>query len=138
MGERKRRRRVEPTDDWEQLGLLCRWPEQLAYEELRPLVLFGLPVADRAEETGSSRRTLYRRVSRYEVEFTAGTGKPRALSRAVLFETATTLPQPRLFGLDSLGSEGWLKALRLEDYAPRRPRPESLQQALFPCHEAWG
>ena len=77
-------------------------------------------------------------LSRYEVEFTAGTGKPRALSRAVLFETATTLPQPRLFGLDSLGSEGWLKALRLEDYAPRRPRPESLQQALFPCHEAWG
>lgn len=68
MGERKRRRRVEPTDDWEQLGLLCRWPEQLAYEELRPLVLFGLPVADRAEETGSSRRTLYRRVSRFESE----------------------------------------------------------------------
>lgn len=68
MGERKRRRRVEPTDDWEQLELLCRWPEQLAYEELRPLVLFGSPVAERAEETGSSCRTLYRRVSRFEAE----------------------------------------------------------------------
>jgi hypothetical protein len=66
MGERKRRRRVESTDDWERLQLLCRWPEQLAYEELRPLVLFRLPVAERAGETGSSERTLYRRISRFE------------------------------------------------------------------------
>lgn len=73
-----------------------------------------------------------------EVEFAAGTDKPRALSRPVLFETAITLPQLRLFGLDPLGNDGWLKALRLEDYAPRRLRPESLQQALFPYHEAWG
>jgi hypothetical protein len=48
------------------------------------------------------------------------------------------VPQPKLFGLDSLGEGGWLKALRLEDYAPRRPRAGSLQQALFPYHEAWG
>jgi len=63
-----RRRRVEPTDEWEQLELLCRWPEQLAYEEIRPLVLFGLPVSERAEETDSSDRTLYRRISRFEDE----------------------------------------------------------------------
>ncbi len=56
----------------------------------------------------------------------------------MLFGTALALPQPRLFGLDSLGEGGWLKAMRLEDYAPRRPRPGSLQQALFPYHEAWG
>ena len=46
--------------------------------------------------------------------------------------------QPKLFRLESLGDGGWLKTLRLEDYAPRRLRPESLQQALFPYHEAWG
>ena len=34
MGRTTRRRRVEPTDDWEQLALLCRWPEQLAYSVL--------------------------------------------------------------------------------------------------------
>ena len=39
--------------------------------------------------------------------------------------------------LDALGECGWLKALRLEGYAPRRPRrPLSLQQALFPYAEA--
>ena len=47
-------------------------------------------------------------------------------------------PQPRLFSLSVLGEEGWLKVLKLEDYAARRARPASLQQALFPFHEAWG
>lgn len=88
MGKGKRRRRVEPSDDWEQLELLCRWPEQSAYEEIRPLVLFGLLVAQRAEETGSSERTLYRRISRFESEgmdslFTAEGAKRRALPPAV-------------------------------------------------------
>jgi hypothetical protein len=77
-------------------------------------------------------------LSRYAVEFSSGTQKPRAIARAVLFGTAIPLPQPRLFRLESLGEGGWLKALRLEDYAPRRSKPGSLQQALFPYHEAWG
>ena len=69
MGDVKRRRtRVEPNDDWEQLELLCRWPEQLAYEEIRPAVLFGVPVAERAEQAGGSERILYRRVARFESE----------------------------------------------------------------------
>jgi hypothetical protein len=36
------RRRVEPTDEWEQIELLCGWPEQRDYELIRPLVLFGV------------------------------------------------------------------------------------------------
>jgi hypothetical protein len=47
-------RRVEPTDQWEQIGLLCGWPEQREYELIRPLVLFGSPADGRAEETGAS------------------------------------------------------------------------------------
>ncbi len=61
MGGRRRRSRVEPTDNREQLALLCKWPEQLAYEEIRPLTLFGASVAERARETGSAERTLYRK-----------------------------------------------------------------------------
>lgn len=54
-----KRRRVEPTDDWEQLELLCGWPEQRGYELIRPIVLFGVPAAERARETGAaSERTL--------------------------------------------------------------------------------
>ena len=44
-----------------------------------------------------------------------------------------------VFGLDALGEDGWLKALRLRSYAPRSPRrPRGLQQVLFPYQEAWG
>jgi len=68
MGKRIRGRRVEPADDWEQLRLLMRWPEQVRYEEIRPLVLFGSSVAERAGQSGTSERTLYRRTDRFEQE----------------------------------------------------------------------
>ncbi len=57
-----------------------------------------------------------------------------------LFSTPYGAAQLKLFGLeDALGEAGWLKGLRLEGYATRsRRRPEALQQALFPYHEAWG
>jgi hypothetical protein len=69
-------------------------------------------------------------LSRYAVE--AATGKLRSVGKPRHFETPRLLLQPRLFGLDSLGEGGWLKAMRLAGYAPRNPRrPEGLQQALF-------
>ena len=64
-----RRGRVEPTDEWEQIELLCGWPEQRDYELIRPLVLFGSPADARARETGeASGRTLRRRAARFEAE----------------------------------------------------------------------
>ena len=69
MESSRRRRRVEPTDEWEQIELLCGWPEQRAYELIRPMVLFGAPANGRSEETGaSSGRTLRRRAARFEAE----------------------------------------------------------------------
>jgi putative transposase len=78
-------------------------------------------------------------LSRYEVRVEAATGELRSVTRARLFETSHGLrrPQQRLFALDALGEGGWLKALRLEGYAPRAPRgPQALQEALFPYAEA--
>ena len=40
----------------------------MAYEEIRPLTLFGASVAERAGETGSGERTLYRRLGPFEEE----------------------------------------------------------------------
>lgn len=69
MAANRRRRRVEPTDEWGQLELLCGWPEQRDYELIRPMVLFGSPAWERVEETGAaSERTLQRRAVRFEVE----------------------------------------------------------------------
>jgi hypothetical protein len=64
----RRRRRVEPTEDWEQLALLCKWPEQVSYEEIRPLDLFGTPTAERSAQIGTPERTLYSRRNRFVTE----------------------------------------------------------------------
>lgn len=76
-------------------------------------------------------------LSRFEVEVEQATGPLRSVGRPSLFETSRARPQQRLFALDALGDGGWLKAMRMEGYAPRRPRPpEMLQQTLFAYTDA--
>ena len=65
MPRRKRRQR-EHTEDWQTIQQYTLWPEQEAYELLRPLVLFGDPAAKRAEETGTSKSTLARKAEAFE------------------------------------------------------------------------
>lgn len=64
----RQRQPLESTDNWNQLQLLVQFPEQLTYELLRPVVLFGRSPAERARQTGSPQRTLYRQVARFEAE----------------------------------------------------------------------
>jgi len=65
MASRKRAL-LEPTDDWEQLQFQLDWLEQQRYELIRPVVVFGSPPAERAQQTGVSARTIYRRVGRFD------------------------------------------------------------------------
>ena len=82
-------------------------------------------------------------LSSYEVGYDpdggqGGAGRLLRVERPTLFETPFASNQMRLFGLaETLGDDGWLKALRLEDYAPRSPRrPLMLQQVLFAYADA--
>jgi putative transposase len=68
MSARRRRKRIEPTHEWQELLPLLWWPEQEEYERIRQPVLFGSSVAERAGETGVSERTLQRRIERFEAE----------------------------------------------------------------------
>lgn len=65
MGARKRQH-VGPTEDWGQLELLLDWPEQIEYERIRPVIVFGSSVAERAKETSTPERTLYRRADNFD------------------------------------------------------------------------
>src|SRR6266849_3285944 len=67
MPARKRKRR-ERTHDWQAIQQATLWPEQEAYERLRPIVLFGETAAERAKETGASERTLHYQARRFEQE----------------------------------------------------------------------
>lgn len=60
------RPQVTPTDDWQQLQLLTKTPEQRTYELIRPVVLFGQPASVRARATGVPQRTLYRQADAFD------------------------------------------------------------------------
>ncbi|MGH2480634.1 MAG: hypothetical protein ACRDHW_13345, partial [Ktedonobacteraceae bacterium] len=49
----------------------CRTPEQRLYEQIRPVVLHGIPPAERAQETGLAESTL-RRLKRWVEEGVRG------------------------------------------------------------------
>ncbi|MGB3633179.1 MAG: DDE-type integrase/transposase/recombinase [Rubrobacteraceae bacterium] len=72
-------------------------------------------------------------LARYEVQYSPANAELRKVGRAILFETTVVTHQPKLFDLtEALGEKGWLKALRLEEYAMRKPRrPQMLQEVLF-------
>src|SRR3954452_362289 len=82
------RQRIEATDDWQQLDLLVRFPEQRTYELIRPVVLFGYSPAERARLTGAPQRTLYRQAARFEREGMASLFAPPKVDRH------RTLPEP--------------------------------------------
>ena len=76
-------------------------------------------------------------LSRYEVEPLPGTTELRAVTKPKLFETSYRRAQLRLFRLDYAGDDGWLKALKLEEYSLRRlQRSQALQDVLFPYLDA--
>lgn len=73
-------------------------------------------------------------LARYEVAYSPSAGRLRDVKSPRLFATRHHYsPQFRLFELyDALGEAGWLKALRLPDYAPRSPhRSSALQEMMF-------
>src|SRR5262245_34284760 len=63
---RRRRLRIAPTEDWTQLQLQFQFPEQFAYELIRPVVLFGRSPAERAGQTGKAERTIRRKADRFD------------------------------------------------------------------------
>ncbi len=80
----RRRKRIEPTDDWDQLVPLFESPEQKEYEEIRPLMLFGSSVAERVRVTGTPERTMYRKVERFENEGPKGLFSDEGAKRQLL------------------------------------------------------
>jgi len=65
MPKAKRERR-ERTDNYHLLQQWCRTPEQRLYEGIRPVVLFGIPPAERAQETGLAERSLGRAADAFD------------------------------------------------------------------------
>jgi putative transposase len=61
-----KRERRERTDNYHLLQQWCRTPEQRLYEGIRPITLFGVPPAERAQETGLAERSLGRAADAFD------------------------------------------------------------------------
>jgi putative transposase len=62
------RERRERTDNYHLLLQWCRTPEQRLYEGIRPITLFGVPPAERAQETGVAESTLRRAANAFDTQ----------------------------------------------------------------------
>jgi transposase len=76
-----KRERIPPTEQWQQLELLLDTPGQRSYEAIRPVVVFGEPVPERATATQIPKRTLFRYVARFDAEGLRGLEPPPTLER---------------------------------------------------------
>jgi putative transposase len=65
MPKAKRERR-ERTDNSHLIQQWCRTPEQRLDEGIRPVVLYGIPPAERAQETALAERSLGRAAEAFE------------------------------------------------------------------------
>ena len=81
MPKAKRERR-ERTDNWEQIQQWCRFPEQRLYESIRPVTLYGVTPAERAQETGMAQQTLRRTAEAFEAEGMVSVFRPTRAERA--------------------------------------------------------
>jgi hypothetical protein len=62
------RERRERTDNYHLILQWCRSPEQRLYEGIRPITLFGVPPAERAQETGVAESTLRRAANAFDTQ----------------------------------------------------------------------
>ncbi len=132
---RRTRRRRETTEDWQQLRLLAEWPEQEAYELIRPIVLFGQSPAERATQTGAAERSLRRRATHFDrigMASLFGTTEPRTAGQG---QDRRALPPHLRQLIVDLAVE--YPALRPKELARmcyidsgRRPSPHTIKRVL--------
>ncbi len=80
MPQAKRERR-ERTDNYHLLQQWCRTPEQRLYEGIRPVVLFGITPAERAQETGLAERSLGRAADAFDTHGIVSLFRPTKAQR---------------------------------------------------------
>jgi len=64
MGKSKKHR--SPSPEWKNLEAQCLWPEQIAYEIIRPCQLEKQSITQRAVEVGLHPRTIARKLERFQ------------------------------------------------------------------------
>ena len=132
MPKAKRERR-ERTDNYHLLLQWCRTPEQRLYEEIRPITLFGMPSAERAQETGLAESSLRRAAAAFDTQGMISLFRPTKAQRE---DHHRSLPVPMRQLIVDLNAEypdftlGEIANICAIQFAGRRPSHHTVKEVL--------
>jgi len=127
------RERRERTDNYHLILQWCRTPEQRLYEGIRPITLFGIPPAERAEETGVAESTLRRAAAAFDTHGMISLFRPTKAQRE---DHHRSLPVPMRQLIVDLKAEyadftaGEIAAICAIQFAGRRPSHHTVKAVL--------
>ena len=128
--QRERRKR---TDNYHLILQWCRTPAQRLYEGIRPITLFGIPPAERAEETGVAESTLRRATAAFDTHGMISLFRPTKAQRE---DHHRSLPVPMRQLIVDLKAEypeftaGEIATICSIQFAGRRPSHHTVQAVL--------
>jgi putative transposase len=127
------RERRERTDNYHLILQWCRTPEQRLYEGIRPITLFGIPPAERAEETGVAESTLRRAAAAFDTHGMISLFRPTKAQRE---DHHRSLPVPMRQLIVDLKAEyadftaGEIAAICAIRFSGRRPSHHTVKAVL--------
>ncbi len=127
------RERRERTDNYHLILQWCRTPEQRLYEGIRPITLYGVPPAERAEETGVAESTLRRAAAAFDTHGMISLFRPTKAQRE---DHHRSLPVPMRQLIVDLKAEyadftlGEIGAICAIQFAGRRPSHHTVKAVL--------
>jgi putative transposase len=132
MPQAKRERR-ERTDNYHLLQRWCRTPEQRLYEGIRPVVLFGLPPAERAQETSLAERSLRRASDAFDTHGMISLFRPTKAQREDHHRSLPVAMRQLIVDLKAEYADfttGEIAAICAIQFAGRRPSHHTVQAVL--------
>jgi putative transposase len=132
MPKAKRERR-ERTDNYHLLQQWCRTPEQRLYEGIRPITLFGIPPAERAQETGLVESSLRRAASAFDTHGMISLFRPTKAQREDHHRSLPVAMRQLIVDLKAEYADftdGEIAAICAIQFAGRRPSHHTVKAVL--------
>jgi transposase InsO family protein len=132
MPKAKRERR-ERTDNYHLLQQWCRTPEQRLYEGIRPVVLYGIPPAERAQETGLAERSLGRAADAFDTHGMISLFRPTKAQREDHHRSLPVAMRQLIVDLKAEYADftdGEIAAICAIQFAGRRPSHHTVKAVL--------
>jgi putative transposase len=132
MPKAKRERR-ERTDNYHLLQQWCRTPEQRLYEGIRPIMLFGTPSAERAQETGLAESSLRRAADAFDTHGMISLFRPTKAQREDHHRSLPVAMRQLIVDLKTEYADftdGEIAAICAIQFAGRRPSHHTVKAVL--------